>query len=197
MKKVLFILTMLCVAVFSTACINNVAVEKLNNAAKIYMEKGDYTSAIQRLESSLELDKTVYQTYYNLGVAYVESKQYQKAIDALTSAINLNPKYADSYYTLAIAQEGYADSFVEDNEEGSVPVLSPQNPNVSAKPVDKYKGVSDSTKKEMINYYLLAIQNYQLYIDLINSSQKTEGISARIEELQKELKELGYTESDF
>ena len=97
MKKVLFILTMLCVAVFSTACINNVAVEKLNNAAKIYMEKGDYTSAIQRLESSLELDKTVYQTYYNLGVAYVESKQYQKAIDALTSAINLNSKYADSY----------------------------------------------------------------------------------------------------
>ena len=95
MKKAIFIVTILFVAVISTACINNIAVQELNNAAKSYMDKGDYNAAIERLESSLELDGTVYETYYNLGVAYVEAKKYNKAVETLSKAINLNSKYAE------------------------------------------------------------------------------------------------------
>ena len=73
------------------------AVQELNNAAKTYMEKGDYDSAIERLESSLELDSSIYETHYNLGVAYISAKQYDKAIDSLNRALKLNSKYANTY----------------------------------------------------------------------------------------------------
>jgi len=41
MKKALMIVTFLAVAVISTACINNIAVQELNNKAAEYMQKGD------------------------------------------------------------------------------------------------------------------------------------------------------------
>ena len=73
MKKAIFIVAILFVAVVSTACINNIAVQELNNAAELSMAKGDYDAAIKNLEASLELDCNMYETYYNLGVAYIES----------------------------------------------------------------------------------------------------------------------------
>ena len=59
MKKTLLIVSVLLVAVISTACINNFAVRDLNNKAQSYMQKGDYSQAIERLKSSLDLDPTV------------------------------------------------------------------------------------------------------------------------------------------
>ena len=41
MKKAILIVTVLFIAVISTACINNFAVQELNNKAKIYLENGD------------------------------------------------------------------------------------------------------------------------------------------------------------
>ena len=52
MKKTLFIVSVLLVAVVSTACINNFAVRDLNNKAQSYMQQGDYPQAIERLKSS-------------------------------------------------------------------------------------------------------------------------------------------------
>jgi hypothetical protein len=57
MKKVFLIASVLFVAVASTACINNLAVQDLNNKAKVYADKGDYTQAIERLKSSLDLER--------------------------------------------------------------------------------------------------------------------------------------------
>lgn len=194
MKKAIFIVTILFVAVISTACINNIAVQELNNAAKSYMDKGDYTSAIDRLESSLELDSTVYETYYNLGVAYIESKQYQKAIDSLTKALELNSKYADTYYTLAVAQESFADSVTDLKQQtDGIVDLTDQNVKYS----DGYKNLSDSDKEIMIQSYLTAITNYRKYSDIINSEQKTSEISAHISDMEKVLAKLGYSGSSY
>lgn len=196
MKKAIFIVTILFVAVISTACINNIAVQELNNAAKSYMDKGDYNSAIERLESSLELDGTVYETYYNLGVAYVEAKKYDKAVETLSKAINLNSKYADSYYTLGVAQEGLADSYADVNtgentkisSNDDVAVLSSEN---------SYQNYSDDVKEKMIEGYLSAIANYRKYSDMSNSVQKTEEINSHISEMEKVLSKLGYTGSSY
>ena len=59
MKKFLFIVTILVLSVFTTACINNLAVQELNNKALEYMKKGDYENAISRLKSSSDLDGTI------------------------------------------------------------------------------------------------------------------------------------------
>ena len=97
MKKALFIVSILTIAVISTACINNIAVQELNNKAAEFMQKGDYESAINRLESSLDLDSSMYQTYYNLGVAAINAKKYEKAIDALQKGIKIKSDYPDFY----------------------------------------------------------------------------------------------------
>ena len=195
MKKAIFIVTILFVAVISTACINNMAVQELNNAAKSYMEKGDYNSAIDRLEASLDLDSNIYETHYNLGVAYINAKQYSKAIDELNRALKLNTKYANTYYTLAVAQENNADALlgaenmVSTNEDGEI---------VSNVPAaDVYKNLSDTLKEQMIEGYLSSIANYKKYIEMINSEQKTVEVSAHISDMEKVLTKLGYSGSGY
>ena len=190
MKKALLLVTVLLISVISTACINNMAVQELNNAAKTYMEKGDYTSAIDRLESSLELDRNIYETHYNLGVAYINAKQYEKAIDELNTAIKLNPKYANTYYTLAVAQETFADSLIDVEQN----VKTDEAGNVEAvnSMADTYKNVPDEVKERMIQDYLISIENYKKYIDMINSAQKTEEVTSHIADMEKVLVKLGY-----
>ena len=94
MKKALMIASVLLVAVVSTACINNIAVQELNNKAAEYMQKGDYESAMNRLQASLDLDSTMYETYYNLGIASINAKKYEKAIEALEGGIKIKPDKA-------------------------------------------------------------------------------------------------------
>lgn len=83
MKKALMIASVLFIAVVSTACINNMAVQELNNKAAEYMQKGDYESAMNRLQASLDLDSTMYETYYNLGVAAIKQINMRKLLKLL------------------------------------------------------------------------------------------------------------------
>ena len=75
------IASILFVAIASTACINNLAVQDLNNKAKVYMEKGDYNSAIERLKSSIDLDSSIFETHYNLAIAYTKAEDYINATE--------------------------------------------------------------------------------------------------------------------
>ena len=56
MKRIFLMITILFISVLSTACVNNLAIQELNNKAQEYMEKGDVDAAIGRLEASLDLD---------------------------------------------------------------------------------------------------------------------------------------------
>ena len=95
MKKALLIASVLFIAVISTACINNIAVQELNNKAAEFMQKGDYESAMNRLEASIDLDSTMYETYYNLGIAATNAKKYEEAIEEFYSQV-------DRYFTEAL-----------------------------------------------------------------------------------------------
>ena len=108
MRKFLSILSILLVSVLSTACINNLAVQELNNKAKVFMDKGDYENAISRLEASVDLDDTIFETQYNLAVAYTYANNYKEAIETFGKAINLKPTMAETYYSLGVAQENFA-----------------------------------------------------------------------------------------
>ena len=90
MKKLTLFLAILFVSVLCSACINNIAIQELNNKAQELMQKGDIQGAISRLESSVDLDGTIFETRYNLGVAYISAQEFKKAQTQLEEAIEQN-----------------------------------------------------------------------------------------------------------
>ncbi len=162
MKKALMIASVLLVAVISTACINNIAVQELNNKAAEYMQKGDYESAMNRLQASLDLDSTMYETYYNLGIAAVNAKKYEKAVEAFEGGIKIKPDFADFYYSLGVAQADLADELVEVTE-------------------DK-KEITDEDKLKAIEFKKSAVDNLTKYLELKPTAEDKKTIEELIEE---------------
>src|SRR5574344_1320668 len=112
-KKAFLLVLILFVSVISTACINNFAVQELNNKAKTALDSGDYQTAINRLKSSIDLDGTIFETHYNLGIAYTQAEEYPEAVETFKNAEKLRPNFADTYYSLGVAQENYAKGIVD------------------------------------------------------------------------------------
>ena len=162
MKKALMIASVLLVAVISTACINNIAVQELNNKAAEYMQKGDYESAMNRLQASLDLDSTMYETYYNLGIASINAKKYEKAIEAFEGGIKIKPDFADFYYSLGVAQADLADELVEETE-------------------DK-KEVTEEDKLKAVELKKSAVENLTKYLELKPTAEDKKTIEELIEE---------------
>ena len=162
MKKALMIACVLFVAVISTACINNIAVQELNNKAAEYMQKGDYESAMNRLQASLDLDSTMYETYYNLGIAAINAKKFDKAIEALEGGIKIKPDFADFYYSLGVAQADLADEIAEVTEEK--------------------KEISEEDKAKSIEYKKYAVENLTKYLEMKPDTEDKQTIEELIAE---------------
>lgn len=164
MKRLTYILTLLLVSVVTTACINNFAVQELNNNAKIYMDKGDVDSAICRLKSSLELDKEVWETHYNLGSAYLNIEKFDESIAEYEKAAKLNPT-AEPCYALAVAYETYANSLEKQLQEED-------------------KKVDEKFIQKIVPLLTQAIDNYSKYLEMaeISESENNE-IQTRLESL--------------
>lgn len=165
MKKALLIASVLFIAVISTACINNIAVQELNNKAAEYMEKGNYEAAVNRLQASIDLDSTMYETYYNLGIAATNAKKYDIAIEALENGLKLKPDYADFYYSLGAAQYEYANSLLEVEEEDKAPT-------------DEDKQKSEELKQS-------ALANLQKYLEMKPQADDKETVEALINDINK------------
>lgn len=179
MKKVLLIASMLCVAVASTACINNLAVQDLNNKAQAYMEQGDYTQAIERLKSSLDLDSSIFETHYNLAVAYTKAEDYVNAVDEYKKALKIKSTVPDLYFSLATAENNLAVDLeqgrVRMNDDGSLYTPKAEDIDFS----EEYK-LSDNAKQFVNELFDSAIQNYQKYLDLNPDSKDKESVEAQI-----------------
>ncbi len=179
MKKVLLIASMLCVAVASTACINNLAVQDLNNKAQAYMEQGDYTQAIERLKSSLDLDSSIFETHYNLAVAYTKAEDYVNAVDEYKKALKIKSTVPDLYFSLATAENNLAVDLeqgrVRMNDDGSLYTPKAEDVDFS----EEYK-LSDNAKQFVNELFNSAIQNYQKYLDLNPDSKDKESVEAQI-----------------
>ena len=185
MKRAILIVTILFIAVISTSCINNFAVQDLNN--------GDYESAIDRLEASIDLDSTIYETHYNLGVACIKSEKYDKAIKALTKAIELNPNQGDSYYSLAVAQESYADEILDLNEKNSVQKETEDVDDDSNKmDLTQFKKMDVNQRKvAAMELYTSSLTSYKKYLELTPDAKDAEDVNNQIKSIEEELAELG------
>ena len=184
MKKALMIVSVLAIAVISTACINNIAVQELNNKAAEFMQKGDYESAMNRLQASIDLDATMYETHYNLGVAAINAKKYDKAIEALENGIKIKPDYADFYYSLGIAQSELADEILaKADEENSKPEEKNDNVNENNPLMEADKRVEVSEEKaKAIEYKKASVENLNKYLGMNPNTEDKETIEALIQE---------------
>lgn len=169
MKKALLIASVLFIAVISTACINNIAVQELNNKAAEYMEKGDYEAAVNRLEASIDLDSTMYETYYNLGIAATKAKKYDVAIEAFENGLKLKPDYTDFYYSLGAAQYEYANELAEDKVKEEDMVESPAEDDIKK---------SEELKKS-------ALENLQKYLEINPQAEDKADVEALINDINK------------
>lgn len=171
MKKALLIASVLFIAVISTACINNIAVQELNNKAAEYMQKGDYDAAVNRLQASIDLDSTMYETYYNLGIAATNAKKFDIAIDALENGLKIKPDYANFYYSLAVAQAEYAESIL--------------NPVVDEEKEDIKKEISGEDKAKSADLKSSALANAQKYLEMAPEAEDKATVEEFINDLTK------------
>ena len=179
MKKALMIASVLFIAVVSTACINNMAVQELNNKAAEYMQKGDYESAMNRLQASLDLDSTMYETYYNLGVAAINANKYEKAIEALEGGIKIKPDYADFYYSLGLAQTSLADEIIENSEKE----LSEGEKNAEIVNTEPKKELSDEDKAKVADLKKQAAENLTKYLEMNPNGDDKQTVEELIKEI--------------
>lgn len=182
MKKVLLIASVLFVAVVSTACINNLAVQDLNNKAKMYADKGDYTQAIERLKSSIDLDPSVFETHYNLAVVYTQAEDYINAVEEYKKVIGMKPDMADSYYSLATAENNLAVDMMQGrvrmNVDETLYTLKAEDINFEEKIklTDKEENLIKELKES-------AVQNYEKYLELNPNAQDKADVEQQIQKL--------------
>ena len=172
MKKALLIASVLFIAVISTACINNIAIQELNNKANEFMQKGDYESAMNRLQASIDLDSTMYETYYNLGIAATNAKKYETAIEAFENGIKIKPGHADFYYSLGVAQSAFADELVETTVYDE------------AKDETVEKKVSDEDKSKAEGLKIAAIENLKKYLEMVPKAEDKETVENLIKDCE-------------
>ena len=181
MKKTFLLAAILFISVISTACINNFAVQELNNKAKAYMEKGDYTSAIERLKSGIDLDNSVFETQYNLAVAYTMAEDYENAIKTYNDAIKINPDFADSYYSLAVCEENLAKDIISQEVVVNEDKTISKNENY-----EEDKELTDIAKETVLSLLDSSISDYQIYLDKASDADK-DAIDKKIVELKEML----------
>lgn len=187
MKKAFLLASILLISVITTACINNFAVQELNNKAKSFMDRGDYVSAIERLKSSLDLDSSVFETQYNLAVAYTKAEDYENAIKTYDEASKLNPDFADIYYSRAVCEENLAKDIISNqltvDEEGNISKAEIKE-DKEEDTVVKNSQLPDYVRNVIVKYLASAMEDYQIYIDKSQSSEDREEINNKLEELK-------------
>ena len=198
MKRALLIITVLFIAVISTACINNFAVQELNNKAQVYLNNGDYEAAIDRLQASLDLDSTIYETNYNLGVAYIKANKYKEAIGVLKKAAEINPERADSYYSLAVAQESYGQKLFNMSTKASSEDNSIENNDdydTEKESADEDEALSvEQRKAKAVELYNDAVASYKKYLEKAPDAKDKDDINNEINSLEEEISKLGLGE---
>lgn len=187
MKKAFLLVIILFVSVISTACINNLAVQQLNNKAKSYLDKGDYDNAINRLKASIDLDNTIFETHYNLGIAYTQAEKYPEALDTFQNAIKLKPNFSDTYYSLAVAQENYANAIIQGSlsKDNKTNATTEQSKEEEVAPSNRT--LTTAEKSQVTQLINDSITSYTTYLQKSSSAKDKQDVEQKIEQLKSQL----------
>ncbi len=84
--------------------------EAYNDLAVVYMNQGDYATAIDLLNKALDVDKSYFLPHFNLGVCYYQLGRFDESARSHKRAIEENENYMIAYLALVeayLAQEDY------------------------------------------------------------------------------------------
>lgn len=178
MKKIFVLLAIMSLGVITSSCVNMFAVKELNDTAVNYINKGDYESAISRLESSLDLDANSYETRYNLAYTYLKLDKCDKALENIDIAINLSKKEdASNYYTKAVSLVCLADNiYKKTDENGEKEQIEYKDEQIKAQMQEKY-----------IDYLTKANENFEKYLTLSPEAGDIENVKSEIERNNAEI----------
>lgn len=192
MKKAFFLISILALSVFTTACINNLAVQELNNKAAEYMKKGDYENAISRLKSSTDLDSNIFETQYNLAVAYTENGDYSDAVETFKKALELKPQSKETYYAMAVMYENYArDLYIGETKEQKEALEDEDDDTKSLNADGKYNPTNEEIQN-VKKYYEDSVEAYEKYLDLSGNTPDSSDVTAHIENLKSTIETLDF-----
>lgn len=196
MKKLIAFLSVLITSILCTACINNFAVQELNNKAKEYLDNGDIQSAICRLQSSIDLDANVYETRYNLAVAYIKNEDFVQAKEQIDAALKLNSDDANAHYSLGIIGEGLAQGIIEGKNHKKINVAKDSQ---EEKIQGNKDGETDSElvqnllSKDEINTVISsledAVNGYNTYILKKPEAEDKAEVKERVEEIKEKIEQ--------
>ncbi len=99
----------LLLGLLSVACLAPAEHGSLDEAARTYevglqaLDRKEDRSAFTAFQRAVELDPTLAEAYYQLGVLYGKQSQWKPAIDALQTAIKLTPDFTDAHVRLGEA----------------------------------------------------------------------------------------------
>lgn len=190
MKKAFLLVVILFVSVISTACINNLAVQELNNKAKAYLDQGDYENAISRLKSSIDLDNTIFETHYNLGIAYTQAEKYPEAIETLTNALKIKPDFTDTYYSLAVAQENFAKGIIDGSimPDGKAPAkVEQKKAGENEDEAPQKKELNKEEKTAVVQLFNDSMESYNNYLEKAPTIENKSEIEEKIEYLKTQI----------
>ena len=203
MKKALLLVCILAISVATTACINNLAVQELNNKAAAFMEKENYPEAIERLKSSIDLDDSLFESHYNLAIAYTKNNDYISAVESYKKAIQLNPDFAEAYYSLAVTEENIItdiySGILRVDETGNISKVNAEDIPVEANSSDeefvhKNEFTLDDNARTYINKTMSdAVKNYETYLEKGTDIPDRSEVEARVKELKTTLEDLERT----
>lgn len=189
MRKTLLILTIICITFVTTACVNKFAVQELNNKAQEMLKTGNVEGAIARLESSIDLDESVFETHYNLAVAYMQADKYDKALKSLEKVIELNPDFADAYHSTAVCYEEQAYAIISgeaDKDKDKAEEVSE----------DKAKVLTAEEKTKVCELFGAAVDYYNKYLSKKQDATDADKVNAKIETLNTEMKKYSDESSE-
>ena len=181
MRKTLLILTIICITFVTTACVNKFAVQELNNKAQEMLKTGNVEGAIARLESSIDLDESVFETHYNLAIVYTKSGDYLNAINEYKTVISMKPELADSYYSLATAENNLAIEIkrgnyrINDVDDSLVPTQTEE---------ERTAELTDKETSLMNELYNSAVKNYEKYLELNPKAEDKKDVKETIERIK-------------
>lgn len=171
MRKLFSFLTILFIAVISSACINSYAVKELNEKAGAYLQKGDVQSAIARLESSIDLDDSIFESRYNLAIAYLKVDNCAAALEQIKAAESLANKenIANVYYTAGVANNCLAEQIYKKDvaDDGSQTPVSDNNPKLA---------------QDYVNYLEAANLFFEKYLNSDSNAKDAQQVKALINE---------------
>jgi tetratricopeptide (TPR) repeat protein len=154
----------------------------LNNIATVYMEKNNFSTALEALNLSIQADNRWYEPFLNRGIVNKSLNKFEQAILDLNIAIELKPRLGKAYYNRGLIYKDKKDFGKAKEDLIQSLAFEDTEVNVFFTLAEVYKELKDHNKAT--EYYKKAIrsepQNIWTYYQLASLYDKRRGFKEAV-----------------